>query len=200
MSDLLSYLQKECKPQNSIQTCFDKTNASSVRNLMQFFEPSHNEGSKLLDGLLSSPTEGVIPSDFKSRGKFVESDEIEVENKPVRNNREQFTENLDPLRYVDLQLEVLKQLSRKNDRFLDSIPFDPRYKPMHDAANQIRQQDRDTFRKSERNVKDALDREARYAGMSGERVTARHGDANFRRQEDIAQRYRQLEDFRRSFR
>ena len=96
--------------------------------------------------------------------------------------------SLDPLRYVDLQLEVLKQLARNNDRFLDSIPNDSRYSGMRQAATQIRQQDRGTFEMAERNVRDALDRE---------RGHLQPGDD--RRSQAIEDRYQQLEEYRRRF-
>jgi hypothetical protein len=103
---------------------------------------------------------------------------------------------MDPLRYVDLQIEVCRQLARKNDRYLDSLPSGARYQHIRDSAEVIREQDRNTFIQAERNVRGALDQEARFAGMTGERVTARPGDENYQRQEMVADRYRQLAEIK----
>jgi hypothetical protein len=208
MTDIFSHLQKEFKPSSAVDECFSSKNTSSTERLMQYFEPSFNVASAVSGDIYSSPSLDSPSMGFKMRPDKIEESLYEIaeppespqEAVPVRNARETTTENLDPMRYVDLQLEVLRQLSRKNDRYLDSIPYDPRYKPIRDAAEQIRRQDRDTYRQAERNVKDALDQEARFAGMSGERVSAQYGDDNYKRQEMIADRYKQLSDFRRNFR
>jgi len=215
MTDLLSYLSTKYEPTSSVSECFSGKEATSAEGIMQYFEPSYSEASKVSGDIFSSPEEGGSINDDASflpisRGpielSFPEKIESQQEQKPVYSDQienvrtDKTTENLDPMRYVDLQLEVLRQLAGKNDRFLDSIPFDPRYKPMREAADQIRRQDRDSFRNAERNVKDALDREAGYLGMSGGRVTARYGDPDYRRQESVADRYKELEDLRRHFR
>jgi hypothetical protein len=209
MSDLLTHLHKEFKPSSTVEECFSSKNASSVEGIMQYFDNSFNSASQVSGDMYSSPSPSETPGFIMKSDKrdprdycneLFELPESPQEAVPVRNARETVTENLDPMRYVDLQLEVLRQLSGKNDRYLDSIAYDPRYKPIRDAAEQIRRQDRDTYRQAERNVKDALDQEARFAGMSGERVSARYGDDNYKRQEMIADRYKQLSDFRRNFR
>jgi len=195
-------------PSSSAQEVFEKKDATSVKNLMQYFEPSHASGSQISGDMFSSPSPPAVMVGAEmeaeklepARFTYPEPEESEQKQVPSYNQREDVTENLDPLRYIDLQLEILKQLSQNNDRYLNSVPFDPRYKLMRDAAEQIRRQDRDTFRTSERRVKDGLDSEARHAGMSGGRVTARHGDSNFVRQQAIADRYRQLEQYVRQFR
>jgi hypothetical protein len=229
MFDLQSFTKEGFKAANSAVECFGQKDASSAKTLMRFFEPAFSAGSQVSGDMFSSPAERepngkLKPGEFHSAEfPFPEPAPAEQENKPHYNyngvhgtreignaitntrdeateNTDEITENLDPLRYVDLQLEILKQLARNNDRYLDSVPFDPRYKPMRDAAEQIRRQDRETFRISERKVRDGLDTEARYAGMSGSRITARYGDPNYVRQQAIADRYKQLEEYSRQFR
>jgi hypothetical protein len=95
---------------------------------------------------------------------------------------------MDPLRYVDLQLEVLNQLSRNNDRFLNSIPNDAQYSGMRQAAVQVRDQDRQSFARAEHNVRDALERE---------RGHLQPGDD--RRRQAIDERFRELDEYRRRF-
>ena len=95
---------------------------------------------------------------------------------------------MDPLRYVDLQLEICHQLARNNDRYLSSLPNDSRYNGMRQAAAQIQQQDRETFEMASRNAKDALERERAYLGPGDDR-----------RRQAVEDRFQQLEEFRRAF-
>ena len=96
---------------------------------------------------------------------------------------------MDPLRYVDLQMEVCHQLARRNDSFLNSMPNNSRYNELRQAAAQIQEQDRRTFEQATRNIKDTLERQLSYLRQA----------PNPARQRAIEERLQKLEEYRQAF-
>jgi hypothetical protein len=95
---------------------------------------------------------------------------------------------MDPLRYVDLQLAVLEGLVEAKKSRIKNAPFDPKNKALQDSRAFSARTDEQSFKNAERNVKDALDKEARNTGLYGPG-----------RQSMLDDRYRQLAQFQRDF-
>jgi len=90
---------------------------------------------------------------------------------------------MDPLRYIDLQLEICRQLARNtgNLRFPTSNP------QFQKSQEQIRRQDRETFETAAKRVSNGLENERRYLEPGNEP-----------RRRAIEERARQLEEYRRA--
>lgn len=92
---------------------------------------------------------------------------------------------MDPLRFTDMQIDILWALSRRDDSFANA-PLDDNLRRIE---LQVREQDCRTFETALRKVMDSLEEEMRYAKQEG----------NVERQTFIQQRYDAVEEYKRNF-
>jgi len=102
---------------------------------------------------------------------------------------------MDPLRYIDMQIEILKQLSRGDYSSINRCSDDN----LRSVFLQIKETDQRTFEAALKNATDELDYEMRYAQEPDNSYDQGAGRNFGDRQASIQMRYDEIEEYKRNF-